>query len=99
MPTRATMTTDCMACELMRGDRDLPGGRIWETEHWVVEHCIGPLGVGTLVVKPLRHCVAVSALTSDESAELGPLLVRASSCVRELCAPDQVYVCLWSHAD
>ena len=47
---------ECLGCGLTGGKLDLPGGRIYATEHWVVEHCIGPLGVGTLIVKPLRHC-------------------------------------------
>ena len=40
---------DCLACDLTAGRQDLPGGRIHETAHWIVEHCIGPLGVGTRI--------------------------------------------------
>ena len=47
--------SDCLACELIAGERELPGGRVFATDHWVVEHCVGPLGVGTLLVKPFRH--------------------------------------------
>jgi diadenosine tetraphosphate (Ap4A) HIT family hydrolase len=64
----------------------------------VVEHCTGPLGVGTLIVKPLRHCIRVSELTEAEASELGPLLRRVCHAVQSLCEADQVYVCLWSHA-
>jgi diadenosine tetraphosphate (Ap4A) HIT family hydrolase len=64
----------------------------------VVEHCVGPLGVGTLVVKPVRHVTGVDELSDDEAAELGPLLRRASRVARELTAAEQVYNCLWSHA-
>jgi diadenosine tetraphosphate (Ap4A) HIT family hydrolase len=49
-----------------------------------VEHCVGPLGLGTLIVKPERHVTAVQDLTDEESAEFGPLLRRASQVVREL---------------
>ncbi len=86
-----------MACELTAGVRDLPGGRIRETQHWVVEPCIGPLPAGTLIVKPFRHCTAIWDLTPQESAELGPLLRIVSSVIRDLIQADQVYVCLWSH--
>jgi diadenosine tetraphosphate (Ap4A) HIT family hydrolase len=89
---------ECLACQLASGARELPGGRIFATRHWVVEHCVGPLGVGALVVKPLRHCLHLADLEADEASELGPLLVRASECVQELADADQVYVCLWSHA-
>jgi diadenosine tetraphosphate (Ap4A) HIT family hydrolase len=88
----------CMACGLIAGTEPLPGGRIYETSKWVVEHCIGPLGVGTLVVKPIRHVVHVADLTAEESEELGPLLRRVSSVVSATMKPEQVYVCLWSHS-
>jgi diadenosine tetraphosphate (Ap4A) HIT family hydrolase len=91
-------THGCLACGLTSGALPLPGGRIFETARWVVEHCVGPLGVGTLVVKPLRHVVHVCALDAEESAELGPLLQRTAGVVQSLNAADQVYVCLWSHA-
>jgi len=89
----------CLACDLTSGRTDLPGGRIHATEHWVVEHCVGPLGVGTLIVKPARHTLHIWELTEAEGAELGPLLRRAAGVVRALTEPEQVYVCLWSHAD
>lgn len=89
---------DCLACNLTNGKLDLPGGRIYATSHWVVEHCVGPLGVGTLIVKPFRHCVHVWELTDEEAKELGLLLRRVAATIRAILEPDQVYVCLWSHA-
>jgi diadenosine tetraphosphate (Ap4A) HIT family hydrolase len=88
----------CLACDLYEGRAPLPGGSIHETHHWVVEHCIGPLGLGTLVVKPKRHVVHVADLSSDEAAELGPLLRLAAQSVTDVTSPAQVYVTLWSHA-
>lgn len=88
----------CLGCDLTSGKLDLPGGRIYATKHWVVEHCIGPLGVGTLIVKPFRHCVQFWELTDRECQELGPLLKAVASTMRALLDPDQVYICLWSHA-
>jgi diadenosine tetraphosphate (Ap4A) HIT family hydrolase len=89
----------CLACRLASGSVPLPGGVIHRTGGWAVEHCIGPLGVGTLIVKPMRHVEHVADLTAFEAAELGPLLKLATECVTELANPDQVYVCLWSHAE
>jgi diadenosine tetraphosphate (Ap4A) HIT family hydrolase len=92
------MIRACEACRLTNGDAPLPGGRVFQTPHWVVEHCIGALGVGTLIVKPFRHRMHVSDLTMEEAAELGPLLQRTTRVIQTLAAADQVYVCLWSHA-
>ncbi|GGQ20948.1 hypothetical protein GCM10010187_41740 [Actinomadura coerulea] len=60
---------------------------------------MGPLGLGTLVVKPVRHVVHVAELTEAESAALGPLLQRVAAAVTKVVQPEQVYVCLWSHAN
>jgi diadenosine tetraphosphate (Ap4A) HIT family hydrolase len=88
----------CLACDLTAGRRPLPGGRIHATTYWIVEHCVGPLGVGALLVKPRRHVVTLGGLRDDEAAELGPLLARTAAVVDELVQPEQVYVGLWSHA-
>lgn len=88
----------CTACGLADGTLPLPGGRISETPHWLVEHCVGPLGLGTLIVKPRRHVTSVAELTTEEAHELGPLLRRASMIAGELVPAEQMYNCLWSHA-
>ena len=92
------MAVDCLACDLAAGRRPLPGGLIHRTRFWLVEHCVGPLGLGTLVVKPERHVTAVADLSPAEAAELGPLLRRASQVASRLVDARQVYSCLWSHA-
>jgi len=88
----------CIACDLSEGRVPLPGGLIYETTHWLVEHCIGPLGAGALIVKPRRHVTAVAELHDAEALELGPLLRKASEVARGLVDAEQVYNCLWSHA-
>lgn len=93
-----------MACDLVRHPEKVPGGRVAELGAWVVEHCIGPLGVGTMILKPLRHVIHVADLEPDELADLGPALASVARAVAlaavERGAPsDQVYTCLWSHAD
>jgi diadenosine tetraphosphate (Ap4A) HIT family hydrolase len=88
----------CLACDLAAGRQPLPGGAIHRTTYWLVEHCVGPLGLGTLVVKPIRHVTAVADLTDEEARELGPLLQQASQVAGALVQADQIYNCLWSHA-
>ncbi len=78
----------CLACDLMNEKAELPGGRIYQTAYWVVEHCIGPFGVGSMIVKPKRHCIHFWELTAEETRELGPLLRRASATIRAILNPD-----------
>ena len=92
------MRSDCYACRLTEGAEPLPGGRIYATPHWVVEHCTGPLGAGTLIVKPFRHCLHLGDLTPAEAQEIGPLLQRVSQVVQVVTHAEQVYVCAWSHS-
>jgi diadenosine tetraphosphate (Ap4A) HIT family hydrolase len=81
----------CFTCDITEGRVQVPGGGlILATEHWVVDHCYGPLVVGTLIVKPKRHVVHVSELTQEEAAEVGPLLQRSAAVVSELTSPEQV---------
>lgn len=92
------MENECLACDLAAGRQPLPGGLIHRTESWLVEHCVGPLGLGTLIVKPGRHVTAVADLSRTEAAELGPLLQQTSWVASQLIDAEQVYNCLWSHA-
>ena len=85
------MEASCLACDLASGRRLLPGGLIYRTASWLVEHCVGPLGLGTLIVKPERHVTAVADLSLAEAAELGPLLVLASRVAGQLAPASQVY--------
>jgi diadenosine tetraphosphate (Ap4A) HIT family hydrolase len=89
---------DCIACLLTSGRLPPPGGRIHRTTYWIVEHCVGALGVGALIVKPERHVLHVADLIDGEAAELGPLLRDAARVTTALTSPEQVYVSLWSHA-
>jgi diadenosine tetraphosphate (Ap4A) HIT family hydrolase len=89
---------DCLACDLLSGAVELPGGIIWRSDAWVIEHCVGPLGIGTLILKTARHCTSLAELEPAEAFELGPLIRAATACVRDLSGADQVYCCLWSHA-
>jgi hypothetical protein len=36
----------CLVCGLIGGSIDLPRGQIYSTEHWTVEHAVGPPGRG-----------------------------------------------------
>jgi diadenosine tetraphosphate (Ap4A) HIT family hydrolase len=71
----------CFACDLSSGRLEQPGGVLHRTSHWSVTHCVGPLGLGTLIVKPNRHVLHLADLREEESRELGPLPALTSSVV------------------
>ena len=87
----------CLGCDLLAGRRHLPGGIVHQTSSWAVNHVLGPMNLGTLVVSPRSHVVAVGDLGDGATAELGPVLRDTARVVEELCRPEQTYVCLWSH--
>jgi diadenosine tetraphosphate (Ap4A) HIT family hydrolase len=90
--------TNCYACNLANGTENLIGGLIAETQSWRVEHCMGSLGIRTLIVKPKRHVVYVWELSELEAKEMGLILKEASRVVKIITDCDQTYICLWSHA-
>jgi ATP adenylyltransferase len=87
----------CLGCDLRAGRQYLPGGIVHETASWVVNHVVGPMNLGTLMVVPREHIVAVADLDDTAAAELGPVLRDTARVVEALCRPEQTYVCLWSH--
>lgn len=87
----------CLGCDLLAGRRALPGGIVHQTPSWVVNHVVGPMNLGTLIVGARDHVVSVADLDAAAAAELGPLLRDTARVVEALCRPEQTYVCLWSH--
>ncbi|MER5262353.1 hypothetical protein ABTZ99_09765 [Actinosynnema sp. NPDC002837] len=87
----------CLGCDLLTGRQALPGGVVHETRSWVVNHVVGPMNLGTLIVGPREHVVAVADLDDEAVAEMGPLLRDTARVVEAVRRPEQTYVCLWSH--
>jgi ATP adenylyltransferase len=87
----------CLGCDLLSGRRELPGGVVHETRSWVVNHAVGSMNLGTLVLSPRDHIVAVADLSDEAAAELGPLLKRTAQVVEGILKPEQTYVASWAH--
>lgn len=87
----------CLGCDTLTGRREIPGGIVHQTTRWIVNHAVGRLNLGTLVVVPRDHIVAVADLDDAAAAEMGPLLRDVAQAVETLCQPEQTYVCVWSH--
>jgi ATP adenylyltransferase len=87
----------CLGCDIVAGRYAVPGGILHQTARWIVNHAVGQLNLGTLIVAPRDHVVAVADLDDIAAAELGPLLRDAARVVETICQPEQTYVCVWSH--
>jgi ATP adenylyltransferase len=87
----------CLGCEIIAGRCNVPGGIVHQTTRWIVNHAVGRLNLGTLIVAPRDHVVAIADLDDTGVAELGPLLRDAARVVEAICRPEQTYVCVWSH--
>ena len=78
MTSVAALVPNCESCAYTSGERHAPGGRVYENEHWLVEHVGSPWVTGTMVVKTKVHREAVWELTLDEAGSLGPTLQAVS---------------------
>jgi ATP adenylyltransferase len=87
----------CLGCDVAAGRRHPPGGILYETPSWLVNHVVGAMNLGSLIVAPQEHVVAVADLDDAAALELGAVLRAAARVVEALCEPEQTYVCLWSH--
>jgi diadenosine tetraphosphate (Ap4A) HIT family hydrolase len=85
----------CLACDATAGRVDVPGGRIAETDHWCAEHCLGPLGVGAMVVKTKEHVESLWELPDGAAEELGPFLRRMSAALVDGLGAERAYLTMW----
>jgi diadenosine tetraphosphate (Ap4A) HIT family hydrolase len=86
---------DCLACDINAGRRPVPGGVIAETPSWRASHCLGPFGVGAVVVATKEHREALWELTDSESRELCPFLQNVSRAIVDGLGAARVYLCMW----
>ena len=59
-----------------------------------MNHVAGPMNLGTLIVAPKEHIVAVADLDDATVAEFVPVLRDTARVVAALCRPEQTYVSL-----
>ncbi|GAB3935166.1 hypothetical protein GCM10029976_045120 [Kribbella albertanoniae] len=89
----------CLGCDVVSGRLPVPGGLLHQSDHWVVNHVVGSMNLGTLVLSPRDHVVAVAELTVGAADELGPLLRRTAQVVESVLEPEQTYVSSWAHGE
>ena len=82
----------CESCAYTSGERRAPGGRVYEGEHWLVEHVGSPWVTGTMVVKTKVHRETLWELTPDEAGSLGPTLQTVSQALVAALGAERVWL-------
>ena len=92
MVSVAAPVPGCESCAYNSGERHAPGGRVYENEHWLVEHVGSPWVTGTMVVKTKVHREALWELTPDEAGSLGPTLQAVSQALVAALDAERVWL-------
>ncbi len=87
--------SECLACQILTGTVTVPGGIIAENDWWVADHCLGPYGLGSVVIKSKVHRENLWQLTPEESTSLGPFMQDVSEAIAKALQAERVYVSLW----
>ncbi len=93
--TAAPGPSVCLACQIMAGHQAVPGGIIAENDWWLADHCLGPYGLGAVVMKTKAHRENLWDLTVAETASLGPFMQQLSASITSGLGAERVYVNLW----
>jgi diadenosine tetraphosphate (Ap4A) HIT family hydrolase len=87
-----TDTEPCLACDLVRGARPLPGGILLREGGFALHVLADPSPLaGWLVLTSERHARAWYDLTPAEAAALGPLAARVMAAQRAALGAEHVY--------
>jgi diadenosine tetraphosphate (Ap4A) HIT family hydrolase len=82
----------CLACDLVRGARTLPGGLLLREGGFALHVLADPTPLrGWLVLTSERHARAWYDLTPSEAAALGPLAARVMAAQRAALGAEHVY--------
>ena len=88
---------DCLVCQELAGEVDLPGGLIAEDELAAAFHIPPREGqathyLGHMLVVPRRHVDHLADLTADEAAAVMSLAHRLSRALRSARSPERIHL-------
>jgi diadenosine tetraphosphate (Ap4A) HIT family hydrolase len=90
--------TDCYSCEHNAATDRPPREEVVLTEHWRVVHSFDTSLPGWLVLVPLEHVHALHDLPAAAMTEMGELVGRLSSALREVTGCVKTYLMQFSEA-
>lgn len=89
------MDNDCLTCRLNKDDSEVPGGTITENKYWTVRHCIGPYGIGAIIIGTRRHVESFADLEKEEVESFSFLLKDVCRAMRQALKPERIYINSW----
>lgn len=81
----------CDTCEVISERISSPGGLIFKTDHFHVNHCLESPIPGHLIVSPIRHIFSISEFTLDELNEFGPLIHKIRAAQNKVLGIHSIY--------
>ncbi|WP_332695114.1 HIT family protein [Halalkalibacter lacteus] len=78
----------CPICEKHENLKDV----LFENQNWIISH--GPLAsqvLGYVYIEPKRHVENWTEFTDSELVEIGPLIKKVESALKELISIDRLY--------
>jgi diadenosine tetraphosphate (Ap4A) HIT family hydrolase len=91
--------SECFSCRQAAELDRVPRKHILFTDSWTVAHAFDTGLPGWVVLLPIRHVIALHELTSEEAAELGPLLRDLSIALQKVVGCEKTYVMLFAEAE
>ncbi|WP_346354720.1 HIT family protein [Azotosporobacter soli] len=82
----------CLTCQLLRGEKEIPFGVVYENEFVFVHHCIDVAVPGYLILSPKRHVGGYEELTLEESAAVGAALQEMIFRLKRIAGVEKVYI-------
>jgi diadenosine tetraphosphate (Ap4A) HIT family hydrolase len=91
---------DCFTCRANLDDHLAPGGPIYQSDGWRLEHSCEPIPmIGWLILKPIRHIESLAELDENEAAAMGLLARRVSQAMARVLNCPRTYLGLFAEGE
>lgn len=84
--------SECIACEISKGNTVVPGGIIKETENFFIQQDLETPLKGFLVIVSKKHLKSIAQLTLNEVTELANLIHKSRLALNEISDIKEVVI-------